>query len=101
MISHDRGCEPEGVSPRGSSGTNSSLQRCWIGKHAEGCLRVHWWWYAQLTTTILDVVQQAGNYKQLRKGANEGLARSLIYYILKAQFSFHDLRRQINFLRRS
>lgn len=26
----------------------------------------------QLTTTILDIVQQAANYKQLRKGANEG-----------------------------
>ncbi|XP_038676671.1 SNU13 homolog, small nuclear ribonucleoprotein b (U4/U6.U5) [Scyliorhinus canicula] len=26
---------------------------------------------AQLTKTILDLVQQAGNYKQLRKGANE------------------------------
>jgi U4/U6 small nuclear ribonucleoprotein SNU13 len=26
----------------------------------------------QLTNTILDVVQQANNYKQLRKGANEG-----------------------------
>lgn len=27
---------------------------------------------ATLTKTILDVVQQASNYKQLRKGANEG-----------------------------
>ena len=27
---------------------------------------------AQLTTTILDLVQQAANYKQLKKGANEG-----------------------------
>lgn len=27
----------------------------------------------QLTTTILDIVQQAANYKQLRKGANEGV----------------------------
>jgi hypothetical protein len=26
----------------------------------------------QLTVTILDLVQQATNYKQLRKGANEG-----------------------------
>lgn len=26
----------------------------------------------QLTNTILDIVQQAANYKQLRKGANEG-----------------------------
>ena len=27
---------------------------------------------AQLTNTILDIVQQAANYKQLKKGANEG-----------------------------
>lgn len=27
---------------------------------------------ATLTKTILDLVQQASNYKQLRKGANEG-----------------------------
>lgn len=27
---------------------------------------------ASLTKTILDLVQQASNYKQLRKGANEG-----------------------------
>lgn len=26
----------------------------------------------QLTNTIMDIVQQASNYKQLRKGANEG-----------------------------
>lgn len=26
----------------------------------------------QLSNTILDIVQQAANYKQLRKGANEG-----------------------------
>ena len=26
----------------------------------------------QLTNTILDIVQQATNYKQLKKGANEG-----------------------------
>lgn len=28
--------------------------------------------FLQLTNTILDIVQQAANYKQLRKGANEG-----------------------------
>lgn len=27
---------------------------------------------SQLTNTILDIVQQASNYKQLKKGANEG-----------------------------
>ena len=30
---------------------------------------------AQLSNTILDIVQQAANYKQLRKGANEGARR--------------------------
>jgi U4/U6 small nuclear ribonucleoprotein SNU13 len=29
---------------------------------------------AALTNTILDIVQQAANYKQLKKGANEGEA---------------------------
>lgn len=28
---------------------------------------------AQLTITIMDLVQQAANYKQLKKGANEGV----------------------------
>ncbi len=28
---------------------------------------------AQLTNTILDIIQQAANYKQLKKGANEGM----------------------------
>lgn len=27
---------------------------------------------AALTNTILDIIQQAANYKQLKKGANEG-----------------------------
>jgi len=30
----------------------------------------------QLTVTILDLLQQASNYKQLKKGANEGEGRS-------------------------
>lgn len=30
---------------------------------------------AQLTVTILDVIQQAANFKQLKKGANEGASR--------------------------
>lgn len=30
----------------------------------------------QLTNTILDIVQQAANYKQLRKGANEGKVKN-------------------------
>lgn len=32
---------------------------------------------AQLTITILDLIQQAANYKQLKKGANEGNKKSL------------------------
>jgi hypothetical protein len=32
---------------------------------------------ATLTQTILDLVQQAANYKQLKKGANEGFFNSL------------------------
>ena len=28
---------------------------------------------AQLSISILDIVQQAANYKQLKKGANEGM----------------------------
>ena len=31
--------------------------------------------YVQLTNNILDIVQQASNYKQLKKGANEGKHR--------------------------
>ena len=34
---------------------------------------------AQLTITILDIVQQAANYKQLKKGANEGKLSVLDY----------------------
>lgn len=34
---------------------------------------------AQLTITILDLVQQAANYKQLKKGANEGQLHLHIY----------------------
>jgi U4/U6 small nuclear ribonucleoprotein SNU13 len=30
----------------------------------------------QLTNTIMDIVQQATNYKQLKKGANEGALRA-------------------------
>ena len=29
----------------------------------------------QLTISILDVIQQAASYKQLKKGANEGTSR--------------------------
>lgn len=38
---------------------------------------------ATLTKTILDLVQQASNYKQLRKGANEGEET----YIFRLQWS--------------
>lgn len=34
---------------------------------------------ATLTKTILDLVQQASNYKQLRKGANEGKGVNFIH----------------------
>ncbi len=36
----------------------------------------------QLTTTILDIVQQAANYKQLRKGANEGVQPDVMNHVL-------------------
>ena len=38
---------------------------------------------ATLTVTILDLVQQAANYKQLKKGANEGTRPSS-----QARFAF-------------
>ena len=47
------------------------------GTHTTVCLLV------QLTNTILDIVQQAANYKQLRKGANEGEP-----FIVAFQFRF-------------
>lgn len=37
---------------------------------------------AQMTITILDLVQQAANYKQLKKGANEGNSVSFSFPIL-------------------
>lgn len=37
----------------------------------------------QLTTKILNLVQQAMNYKQLRKGANEGKNYHNSYFLLK------------------
>lgn len=40
----------------------------------------------QLTTTILDIVQQAANYKQLRKGANEGVVFPLPACIRSLEF---------------
>ncbi|PNH02756.1 ribonucleoprotein-associated protein [Tetrabaena socialis] len=42
---------------------------------------------AQLTNTILDIVQQAANYKQLKKGANEAtktLNRGISEFIVMA-----------------
>ncbi|KAF2318044.1 hypothetical protein GH714_041374 [Hevea brasiliensis] len=42
---------------------------------------------AQLTITILDLVQQAANYKQLKKGANEAtktLNRGISEFIVMA-----------------
>lgn len=37
----------------------------------------------QLTNTILDLVQQANNYKQIKKGANEGIFYIIIYFYMK------------------
>lgn len=39
---------------------------------------------AQMSITILDLVQQAANYKQLKKGANEGN----FFFIIFRFFSF-------------
>ncbi|KAF3672885.1 NHP2-like protein 1 [Capsicum annuum] len=42
---------------------------------------------AQLTTTIMDLVQQAANYKQLKKGANEAtktLNRGIAEFVVMA-----------------
>jgi U4/U6 small nuclear ribonucleoprotein SNU13 len=43
-----------------------------------------------LTVTILDLVQQAANYKQIKKGANEGtiLAR---FQNINPQYSFYQI----------
>ena len=44
---------------------------------------------AQLTVQILDLVQQAANYKQLKKGANEGPTDHLFFFsFLFCVFSF-------------
>ena len=40
---------------------------------------------SQLTNTILDIVQQAANYKQLRKGANEGERFYRVHSSLRVQ----------------
>lgn len=43
---------------------------------------------AHLTNTIMDLVQQAANYKQLKKGANEGLIRISIQISLFSVFLY-------------
>lgn len=44
---------------------------------------------SQLTITILDLVQQAANYKQLKKGANEGIRFVVCWYLsFEESFSF-------------
>lgn len=47
---------------------------------------------AQLTITIMDLVQQAANYKQLKKGANEGVflmhIRSFLFLCDEFYFQF-------------
>lgn len=42
----------------------------------------------KLTTTILDLVQQASNYKQLKKGANEG---TYIFFLLYLSLFYRAL----------
>lgn len=37
----------------------------------------------ELNKAILDIVQQALNYKQLKKGANEGKLTSLFFFKMK------------------
>ena len=37
----------------------------------------------QLTHNILDLVQQASNYKQLKKGANEGMSFVIIIHFIE------------------
>lgn len=39
---------------------------------------------AQLSITILDLVQQAANYKQLKKGANEGMLFFYMYIFFES-----------------
>lgn len=43
---------------------------------------------AQLTITVMDLVQQAANYKQLKKGANEGNPNFLFTFCLMSFLSF-------------
>ena len=46
----------------------------------------------QLSVTILDLVNQASNYKQLRKGANEGN----IYLLLSPLAYLHSATKTLN-----
>lgn len=51
---------------------------------------------AQLTVTILDLLKQACNYKQLKKGANEGEYHSPLLYLamVMPEPVFHSLSYQ-------
>ncbi len=46
----------------------------------------------QLTGSILDLVQQANNYKQLKKGANEGDRLIIISFVLKYHLSHQSFK---------
>lgn len=51
---------------------------------------------ATLSKTILDLVQQASNYKQLRKGANEGNVKVPQHdecFSIKTINNIHDLKK--------
>ena len=74
-----RDCEPEGLPARGLAGAPVEdgplppLPPHQLPFRIETpTLLTHASAGAQLTNTILDIVQQAANYKQLKKGANEG-----------------------------
>lgn len=49
---------------------------------------------AQLTVTILDLLQQACNYKQLKKGANEGVRRVFLHAKLSSCATLNSLQLQ-------
>ena len=54
---------------------------------------------SQLTITIMDLVQQAANYKQLKKGANEGLCFFMAFQsfeIVFLEFYFILSKKKIN-----
>jgi hypothetical protein len=50
---------------------------------------------SQLTITILDLIQQASHYKQLKKGANEGLCfLTILMAVCFALFGYKRKKRK-------